>query len=168
MMSLLRARLVKSRFVALLNLGLTAVVVSASPPPVFASVSPAFVALHTLETSEVQIDGATFSFTSAKSVERKLLSYKTARLTLEESVAAQNEAYEQYLRLSELSDTEVKAMYPSGDYRATLAESVRFYNEQQLQAEIALQAAEIALLEVTGGEALTDRDMADLHSALGL
>ena len=168
MMSLLRARLIKTRFVALLNLGLSAVVVSASPPPVFASVTPAFVALRTLETNEVQIDGATFSFTSTKSAERSLLSYKNARLTLEESVTAQNEAYEQYLRLSELSDAEMKALYPSGDYRATLAEAVRFYNEKQVQAELALQAAEVALLEVTGGEALTDRDMADLHSVLGL
>ena len=168
MKSLLRTRLVKSRFIALLTLGLSAVVVGATPPPVFASVSPAFVALHVLEPKEVQIDGAAFSFATTRSVKGKLLAYQSARIALETSVAAQDEAYEQYLKLSALSDAEVKALYPSGHYRATLAESVRYYNEKQVQAELALQAAEVALLEVTGGEALTDRDMADLHSVLGL
>jgi hypothetical protein len=168
MTQLLQTRLIKSRFIALLNLGLSAVVLGASSPPVYADVSPAALALHVFGEGDAQLDKAALSSASLNSIQGKLFAYKRARMALEESVAAQNNAYEKYLELSDMSGAEVSLQFPGGHYRATLAEAVRFYNDKQAQAEIKFHNAEMALMEVTDGEKLSDEDMSELHDILGL
>ena len=108
------------------------------------------------------------SSASPSSIHGKLFAYKRARMALEESVEAQNNAYEKYLELSDMSDPEVSFQFPGGHYHATLAEAVRFYNDKQAQAEIKFHNAEMALMEVTDGEKLSDEDMSELHDILGL
>lgn len=168
MKTFFQTKLIKPRFIALLNLGLSAVVLGASSPPVHADVSPAVLALHVFGDREAQIDKIALSTASPSSIEGKLFAYKRARLTLEESVAAQNKAYNQYLELSVLSGAEVSTQFPGGHYRATLAEAVRFYNDKQAQAELDFHKAELALIDVTAGEALSAEEMSELHDILGL
>ena len=168
MMLLLRSGLEKSRFIALLTLGLSASVVTASPPILHTQVSPAVLVLHHYGDGKAQLDKARLMEAAPHSVHGKLYAYQCARRKLEESVAAQNEAYEAYMALLDLSRVEVIARFPAGDYHSNVAAAVGEYHSLQSQAAADFRATKYALMALAGERIMSDAEMMSLHHLLEL
>lgn len=168
MVSLLRSGSVKTRFTALLTLGLSAVVYSAQPPALHAGVAPVYVVLQTYADRTQPIAPGVLSEASPSSIKGMLFSYQQARLALERSVAQQDAAYRAYLGLSGLTDAQVARFFPSGVYPKILEGSLQRYNTHQSQAEIDLITTNTALNRLSSGVILGHDEMLKLHIILGL
>ncbi len=174
MTSLLGRGLLRSRFVALLTLGLSAVVVGATPPPVQANTAimgqadRLAISLEVGGFDNVQTDPAILASAPSNSLEGKLFVYKNARRALVASVVDQNAAYTHFDRLQNMSEAEISEAYPAGDYKAAVADAVYIYNGLQAQAVADQIAADQALNVLSEGRPLSHDAMLELHLLLDL
>ncbi|MFT4914535.1 MAG: hypothetical protein ACI9C3_000391 [Yoonia sp.] len=174
MKTLLNSGVIMSRFVASLTLGLSAVVVGVNLPAASANtshqfyggsapISVEFDGIGSVETIKILLMNG-----SRQSIEGKLYAYQQAHRALIDRVKVQNEALAKYTRLNEMTYVEAILAFPSGDYKFALDGAARAYNVFQERAEVAFATSELALLDLSDGERLSDAAMIELHGALGL
>lgn len=98
----------------------------------------------------------------------KLNTYRDERLALVAVVEDQNEAYDAYQSLAELSDEDIATEFPDGDYANELAKAEATYLILRNEAVIAQNEANESLLTLTGGRELSEAAILELHDLLGL
>ncbi len=111
---------------------------------------------------------AALSNAAPSSVSGKLATYRNSRLSLVDTVQKQNVAYAEYQRLSQMTAAQAAAAYPNGDYNAVLANATATYVALHDQASQLQTQSRNALLQVSGGRALSDQAVSQLHALLGL
>lgn len=98
----------------------------------------------------------------------ELNSYRDERVALTAAEAEQNEALKEYMRLKGLSEDEISAEFPDGSYEAALAAATLDFAHSKETVSFAQAAVDQSLLRMTGGRALSEDELASLHSILGL
>ena len=82
-------------------------------------------------------------------------------------VDQQNAAYAEYLRISEMSAEQIAATYPSGNHAQAMAQAAETYNALRHNAATLQAQNQASLQRITGGRALSNAAMSDLHVMLG-
>lgn len=98
----------------------------------------------------------------------KLRDYRDTFRGLLSAVAQQNLAYDEFLRLSEMSDAQIAAAYPNGGHDQALANATSTYSALRHNAATAQAQNQATLQRLTEGRALSTAAMEDLHVLLGL
>ncbi len=105
---------------------------------------------------------------SPDSMPGKLNTYREARLALVDAVDEQNLAYDEFQRLSGLTEDEVAAEFPDGGYEDALNGAANTYAALREAALAAQTDSKDSLLTLTEGRELSEAAMAELHNLLGL
>lgn len=105
---------------------------------------------------------------AATTAQSDMNSYRDEQLALAAAQDAQAAALEEYIRLSDLGDDAVAAEFPDGGYDAAFTKATLAFARSQDTVKMAQAAVEQSLLQMTGGRALSDDELASLHSILGL
>lgn len=105
---------------------------------------------------------------SANSLPGKLYTYQQARRHLVERVNEQNVAFATYSHLAGMTEAQAVAAYPNGGHARALSDAAHSYNALQAQAEAAQSVSDASLMAVSGGRALSNNAMTELHRMLGL
>lgn len=83
-------------------------------------------------------------------------------------IAAQNVAAQNLLYLQGLSEVEIAALYPSGEYEGLLADATAEYLATTEAAQASVDQQESLFNTLTGGRVLSESERAAFHEMLGL
>lgn len=98
----------------------------------------------------------------------KLRAYRDTFKGLMSAVNQQNAAYAEYLRIAEMTESQIARNFPGGGHAAALANATAAYTALRNNAATAQSQNQASLQQLTGGRSLSNAAMQDLHVMLGL
>lgn len=84
------------------------------------------------------------------------------------AVEKQNIAYQEYVRLAEMSESAIASTYPNGGHAQALADAAATYNALRHDAATSQAQNQAILQRITSGRTLSNAAMEELHAMLGL
>ncbi len=105
---------------------------------------------------------------SPNSMPGKLYAYQQARREFIATIEEQNEAYDEYNRLVDLTDEEIAAEFPEGGYEEAVTTAADTYRDARADAVAAQEVNDATLAAAADGRELSNNALAELHSLLGL
>ena len=97
----------------------------------------------------------------------QLYAYQQSRIDLIEKVRIQDEAYAEYERLAALTQEEIVAEFPDGNYEQALNDAAVDYNAKRQDAVDAQDTNSDSLAILTDGRELSSGALVELHRLLG-